>query len=242
MMTPEKNNTDTFYEHFRLDKPTKIGGWIAKAFSRKIFRYAKLCPSDIVLEIGPGRGVFADICLRKNVEYFAIEPNPQMAESLQRKGASVICAIVPPLPQLEKQFDAVVMINVLEHMNSLHDALQVTRQVKEILRPKGRLVICSPDYLNLRHNFFNCDFSHNYVTTQRRLKQLLFSAGFEPVTSSFLSGPVGGFIAFVLSALISRAPFGVLSAMFPENKLFQKLYKLQLAFSRKVLIIAEKAY
>ena len=228
-----------FYDHFDQDKPTSIGNRITKAFSQKIFKYAKIERGYSVLEIGPGRGVMADLCFEEGVEYVAVEPNQQLAESLERRGAKVICAIVPPLPCLDKKFDAAVMINVMEHMNSMRDALQIAQQIRQVLKPKGNLIICSPDYLNLRHNFFNCDFSHNYVTTRRRLNQLLISAGFNNIQSYYLSGPLTGIICILVTALISRLPFGLLNAWFPNNKIFYKLYKLQLTFSRKVLILAE---
>jgi len=125
-------------------------------------------------------------------------------------------------------------------MNGMQDALQLTGQIRDILNPKGKLVICSPDYLNLRHNFFNCDFSHNYVTTRRRLKQLLLSAGFENIKSCYLSGPLTGFVCFLVTAFISRLPFGLFNGLFPGNKVFYKLYKIQLTFLRKVLILGEK--
>lgn len=230
-----------FYDHFHQDSPTGVGNWITKVLSAKILDYAKIEPDHRVLEIGPGRGVFADICLKKGIEYSAVEPNQQMAASLEKRGAQVICVMVPPLPVLDKQFDIVVMINVMEHMNSMQDALQISRQISRILKPKGRLVICSPDYLNLRHNFFNCDFSHNYVTTRRRLKQLLVSAGFNNIKSCYLSGPLTGFMCFLVTAVISRLPFGLFNAFFPDNKVIYKLYKIQLTFLRKVLILGEKA-
>ncbi|MHC4489650.1 MAG: class I SAM-dependent methyltransferase, partial [Planctomycetota bacterium] len=179
--------------------------------------------------------------LEKGIEYVAVEPNQQMAASLEKRGAVVICAMVPPLPAVDKEFDVVVMINVMEHMNSMQDALQIALQIRTVLKPKGKVVICSPDYLNLRHNFFNCDFSHNYVTTRRRLKQLLVSAGFNNIKSCYLSGPLTGFVCFLVTAVVSRLPFGLLNAFFPDNKIVYKLYKMQLAFSRKVLILAEKS-
>lgn len=229
-----------FYDHFHRDSPTGAGNWVARAFSKKIFDYIKIEPGQSVLEIGPGRGVFADICLEKHIEYSAVEPNRQMADSLQQRGADVVQAMVPPLPDLAKEFDVAVMINALEHMNSMQDALQLTEQTRDVLKLKGKLVICSPDYLNLRHNFFNCDFSHSYVTTRRRLRQLLLSAGFENIKSCCLSGPLRGFACFLVSAFVGRLPFGSLNAWFPDNKVFHKLYKMQLTFSRKVLILAEK--
>jgi len=229
-----------FYDHFQKDKPTGLGNWISNAFAGKIFKYAGIEAGHIILETGPGRGVFADICLEARTEYFAVEPNRRMAESLEKRGAGVICAMVPPLPEMDKQFDFAVMINVMEHMNSMQDALRITQQIREVLKPKGKFVICSPDYLNYRHNFFNCDFSHSYVVTRRRLNQLLISGGFINIRSCYLSGPVSGIAGMLISAIVSRMPFGFLNGAFPNSKIFHKLYKMQLTLSRKILILGEK--
>jgi len=229
-----------FYDHFQQDKPTGVGNRISKAFAGKIFKYAGIEKGQSVLETGPGRGVFADACLKAGAEYYAVEPNRQMAESLEKRGANVVCAMAPPLPEMDRQFDFAVMINVMEHMNSMQDALQITQQIREVLKPKGKFVICSPDYLNYRHNFFNCDFSHSYVTTRRRLKQLLVSGGFNNIRSCYLSGPISGIIGMLISVIISRMPFGFLNGAFPNSKIFHKLYKMQLTLSRKVLILGEK--
>jgi len=147
---------------------------------------------------------------------------------------------VPPLPEMDRQFDFAVMINVMEHMNSMQDALKITQQIREVLKPKGKFVICSPDYLNYRHNFFNCDFSHSYVTTRRRLHQLLISGGFNNIRNCYLAGPISGVTGMLISAIVSRMPFGFLNGVFPNSKVFHKLYKMQLTLSRKVLILGEK--
>ena len=231
----------TFYDHFHQDQPTGPGAWVASRFSRRILEFAGMKAGDKVLEIGPGRGVLADLCLERSIHYTAIEPNPHLAESLESRGAEVVRALVPPLPELGKKFDCVVMVNVLEHMSGVKEALAIAEQVRQCLEPNGRFVVCSPDYLNLRWHFFNCDFSHGYVTTQRRLAQLLVSAGYGAAKSTYLSGPVAGLSGLLLSAVAGRLPFGTLHAWFPRSRMFMKLYKIQLTFSRKILIAGENA-
>jgi SAM-dependent methyltransferase len=238
-MTEHDKESDAFFDHFsRGDKPTKTGMKLVRALAKKIFQYTQVPPGGSVLEIGPGRGDFADICLEKGLEYCAVEPNEEMAASLEKRGADVIRKMVPPLPAIDRKFDAVVMLAVMEHMNGMQDALQITRQIKEVLKPDGKFVICSPDYLNWRRNFFNCDFSHNYVTTRRRLKQLLVNAGYGDIRSCHLSGPFTGVLCFLFTAFVSRLPFGLFNAMFADSRLCYKLYKIQLTFLRKVLIVA----
>ena len=62
-------------------------------------------------------------------------------------------------------------------------------------------------------------------------------AGFEDIRSGYMSGPFRGAAAVILSAFASRMPFGALEALFPHWSCCRRLYKLQLTFSRRVLIL-----
>ncbi len=228
-----------FYDHFHQDKPTGFGAWLSSAFFRNIMAFAEMRSGQKVLEIGPGRGVLADLCMERSIEYTAIEPNPTLADSLERRGAEVIRAIVPPMPELSKKYDFVVMVNVLEHMDGTREALEISNQIRQCLEPGGRFIACTPDYLNMREQFFNVDFSHGYVTTQRRLSQLLLSAGYIPAKSRYLAGPLRGLLGFLVSAVAARLPFGTFHTWFPTSRLCMKLYKLQLTFSRKIAVAGE---
>jgi len=239
MSNPNTSIPDAFYEHFNADKPTKIGGWLVRTSYQMIFDLVRPDAGSNVLEIGPGRGPFADLCLQKGIQYFAVEPNAAMAESLEKRGATVVRAMVPPLPEMGRSFDLAVMLAVLEHMNTMREALEIVQQIGRALKPGGKILVYVPDYINMGRNFFNCDFSHNYVTTRRRVSQLLTNAGYRNVKSYYLSGPVRGLPCVVLTGIVARMPFGFLNAIFPNNRVIHKLYKLQLTFSRKVIVVAE---
>ncbi len=235
-MSPE--TTDAFFDHLRkAEQPTGLGMRFVRRAAARILAFADVAPGGSVLEIGPGRGEFAELCFGRKLEYHAVEPNAGLAESLRSKGANVVCARVPPLPALDRKFDLAVMINVMEHMSSLEQALDISCQIRQVLNPGGKFLIHCPDYLSWRLNFFNCDFSHNYVTTRRRLDQLLVNAGYEGIRSRYMSGPFIGPGAVVLAAFASRMPFGALEALFPRCPICSRLYKLQLTLSRRVLIL-----
>jgi len=237
-MVDEQETTDTFFDHLRkAEQPTGLGMRFIRRASERILAFADVAPGSRVLEIGPGRGEFAELCLARKLEYHAIEPNAGLAEALRGRGATVVCARVPPLPALDRQFDLAVMINVMEHMNGLEQALDTACQVRRVLQPGGRFLIHSPDYLSWRSHFFNCDFSHNYVTTRRRLDQLLVNAGYDGIRSGYMSGPFRGAAAVLVSALASHLPFGALEALAPDCPVCRRLYKLQLTFSRRILIL-----
>lgn len=230
----------TFYDHYNQDKSTKLGRWLVVGVSERIFEFAGIRQGSRVLEIGPGRGVFADICLNRGVEYWAIEPNEEMANALQERGINVARDIIPPIPKLQQTFDVVVMNSVMEHMDTMSAALDVAKGVYELLNPGGRFVIYVPDYANWKHHFFIGDFSHNYITTWRRLEGLLISAGFEDIQGRYQSFIFTGVLCYLLSGLASWLPFGCLNTMSPKNRLLHKLYKLQIAFLRRVLVLGVK--
>jgi SAM-dependent methyltransferase len=229
-----------FYDHYSKDRPTRFGRWLVAGVSDRIFEFAGIKRGCRLLEIGPGRGAFADICLSRGVDYWAIEPNDEMATALQQRGINVTRSIIPPIPPMERTFDVVVMNSVMEHMDTMTAALEVSGGVLELLNPGGRFVIYVPDYANWRHHFFIGDFSHNYITTWRRMEGLLMSAGFGDIQARYQSLVFTGMPCYLISALASLMPFGLLDAMFPKSKILYKLYKLQIAFLRRVLVVGVK--
>jgi len=231
---------NTFYDHFSKSKPTEFGNWLVNQTCQQIFEFAQIQQGKSVLEIGPGRGAFADLCIGRDIEYWAIEPNEKMAEALEKRRANVIRNIVPPIPDMGRRFDVVVMNNVLEHMDTMTSALTVSKQIYELLNPGGRFVIYSPDYVNFRYLFFLNDFSHNYITTRKRVEGLLMSAGFDTICARYQNARFRGCMCLLTSGLAAWLPFGYLSALFPENKLLSKLYRFQSPFLRRILIFGEK--
>jgi SAM-dependent methyltransferase len=236
----KESEKNTFYDHFGKNKPTVFGNWLVKRTCQQIFDFAQINEGKIVLEVGPGRGAFADICLGRGIEYWAIEPNVKMADELQKRGANIIRNIVPPIPDIERSFDVVVMNNVLEHMETMSNALSVSKQIYELLNPGGRFVIYSPDYVNFGYLFFLTDFSHNYVTTWKRIEGLLISAGFDAIRARYQNALFRGISCILTSGLAAWMPFGHLSAIFPNNKVLNKLFRFQIPFMRRVLIYGEK--
>jgi SAM-dependent methyltransferase len=230
----------TFYDHFAQDRPTKLGAWLTHGVSRRIFEFSRIRRGDRVLEIGPGRGVFAGLCLKAGTDYRAIEPNREMADRLRGCGVDVVSAIVPPMPDLGCTFDVVVMNSVIEHMNTMVDALELSKQVLAMLKPGGRFVLYAPDYANWRHHFFIGDFSHSYITSWRRLEELLISAGFGRIEGCYQTATFRGISCFILSGLAAWMPFGWLDVLLPHSRIVHKLYKIQISLLRRVLVAGIK--
>jgi cyclopropane fatty-acyl-phospholipid synthase-like methyltransferase len=233
-------DSKNFFEHFQHTKPTSIGNKISKYTFKKLFDSLQIKKSDKVLEIGPGKGMFADLCLKNCAEYWAIEPNEKMAQSLEKQGAKVIKSFVPPIPDMPVKFNTVVMIDVLEHLDNMTSALEVAKDVYNLLEKNGKFLICSPDYLNFGKYFYLIDFSHNYLTSHRRLHQLLLNVGFKKISGYYHSGPLTGLSCFIVSFLASCLPFARLGLVFPDNKLLQRAFNAQITLLRRVVVIGQK--
>jgi SAM-dependent methyltransferase len=236
----QPSDQTTFYNHYSKDRPTGLGKRLAASVTKRIFDFAGIREGCSVLEIGPGRGALANLCLSKGIDYWAIEPNDDMATNLESKGANVTRSIVPPIPPLGKTFDVIIMTSVMEHMDTMTQALEVSENAREMLKEGGRFVLYTPDYPNWGQHFYIGDFSHSYVTSWRRLKGLLISAGFSDIQGRYQTSVFTGVFGFLISVFASWLPFAQLDIMFPDNRLLGKLYKVQITFLRRVLIMGIK--
>ena len=56
---------------------------------------------------------------------------------------------------------------------------QFVAEARRMLRSKGVLFVVVPDYLKEREFFWDIDYTHNFITTERRVRQLLYDGGFD---------------------------------------------------------------
>ena len=83
------------------------------------------------------------------------------------------------MPMADASADVVYADQVLEHMRGIDDARQFTAEALRSLKPGGIFFVVVPDYLKERQFFWDVDYTHNFVTTERRIKQLFNDGGFE---------------------------------------------------------------
>jgi SAM-dependent methyltransferase len=140
-------------------------------------RFAR--PGGAFFEIGPGHGTLGELAVAGGWDYTAIEASPLLMEVLQQKGLRVIPAWTPPMPMADAVADVVYADQVLEHMRGIDDARQFTAEALRSLKPGGIFFVVVPDYLKERQFFWDVDYTHNFVTTERRIRQLFNDGGFE---------------------------------------------------------------
>ncbi len=171
----------TFYKSFSEKKLTAYGssrrGRIEQHRLGLLHRYAT-APGDMV-EVGPGHGTLAEQAVEAGWTYTAIEASSLLIKVLRAKGLKVIESWAPPIPVPDASVDVVYADQVLEHMSGIDAARAFTAEALRALRPGGVLFVVVPDYLKERTFFWDVDYTHNFVTTERRVRQLLTDGGFD---------------------------------------------------------------
>ena len=148
----------------------------------------------------------------------AIEANVTMAERLRSDGFAVTVSTVPPLPAGARE-SVIVMQHVLEHMRGPDEALALMTQCVARLEDNGLLIVCGPDITVMREDFFDCDYTHAFPTSVRRLSQIFHDGGLE-VLEGGLQNALGTNAALLrMAGFLGRLAYrlGVLHLLFREK-------------------------
>jgi SAM-dependent methyltransferase len=200
----------TFYKSFSEKQLTTYGS--ARRGKIEQHRLALLhrfkAPPGAMFEIGPGHGTLAEQAVAAGWQYTAIEASPILVEVLKKKGLAVIESWTPPIPIADARADIVYADQVLEHMSGIDAARQFTAEAFRALRSGGIFFVVVPDYLKERTFFWDVDYTHNFVTTERRIKQLFNDNGFDILHIERSIGVATGFKrdALAAGALLVNVP------------------------------------
>jgi SAM-dependent methyltransferase len=170
-----------FYRTFSEKKLTKFGGARRGRIEQARFGIVRKLvePPAEMLEVGPGQGAISELAREAGYRYTAVEPSPVLAEALRTRGFRVEQSFTPPIPSGDLSQDIIYADQVLEHMSGIDAARAWVAEALRVLRPGGVLFVVVPDYLKERGFFWDIDYTHNFITTERRVRQLLYDGGFE---------------------------------------------------------------
>ncbi len=106
-----------------------------------------------LLDIGCGVGALVALAQKKGWEAVGLDPSPRAAELAKQVLDLEITQSYLAESNFEPEtFDVVVLLAVLEHA---FDPLAIMRQVKDILKPGGRVIFSTPNLDNLTYHLMD---------------------------------------------------------------------------------------
>jgi SAM-dependent methyltransferase len=93
---------------------------------------ARLGPETLILDVGAGRGDFAAIFEGRRYLALDVYPYPEV---------DLVCDLTEVIPFKRDSFDAIVLMNVMEHVYDTHNLLAA---LSKLLKPGGLLFVAIP--------------------------------------------------------------------------------------------------
>lgn len=164
-------------------------------------------PIRDLAEIGCGPGQFLLEAARVGIEnVVGVDYNPWAIDQVRQRGLSGYVGSIEALPA-DAQFDAIVMLDLLEHVT---DPVEFLGNVRKRLRAGGRVLIMTPNIRSLlamvsRKKWVSFKIpEHVFYYSPRSIRLLLEGAGFEVL--SIRSAGQYVTVGFVLSRLARLLP------------------------------------
>jgi SAM-dependent methyltransferase len=159
-----------------------------------------------VVEVGAGVGTFAETVLAATTvqEMVLVEPTVDLASELGRRFEReprirlIHAGPFETLP-LQSDVDAVVMVNVLEHVE---DDTGLLRAARACLGPRGFLLVFVPA-LPWCYGTLDAEFGHVRRYTKRSLRRCVDAAGFRPMRLHYFNLP-GVFSWWVVGKILRQ--------------------------------------
>jgi SAM-dependent methyltransferase len=128
-------NQDLIWEHFQNEGRETFQA----SLPRQAYLVSLLRAPGKVLNIGVGGGLFEEIASREGFEIHSLDPSERAIEGLRKRlniGDRARVGYCQTIPFGNDEFDAVVMSEVLEHLDDATLAASLT-EIHRVLRPGG---------------------------------------------------------------------------------------------------------
>jgi len=127
-------------------------------YNRVRFLASHFNPGARVLNIGIGNGRFEELCLKRGVDVYALDPSEKSVALLRERlqlGSKLVAGYSEAIPFADSFFDGVVMTEVIEHLS--RETMEKTlEEVKRVLKPGGLFLGTIPSNENLRADLAVC--------------------------------------------------------------------------------------
>ena len=153
-----------------------------QSYQRRFMKY--FSPPGPVLDVGCGRGTFLELLKSKGIEPVGVDSSARAVEICKRKGFERVSEgdALSFLAQAQGQFTGIYCGHVIEHMPPA-DVAEFLRLSYEALKPGGRLVLVTPNPMDLQvmGEWFWLDLTHVRPYPLALLRSMVAEAGFKTV-------------------------------------------------------------
>lgn len=145
-------------------------------------RYAPLATTvrdgDFVVDLGCGDGTFLDLVRERGGRGLGVDLDEAQVAVCASRGHEAVCARIQDLDWSQRRPDMVSLIHIIEHISPV-DALDLLRDVREVLSQRGRLLIVTPNIGHpvVQENFW-LDVTHVRPYPQMLLNTFAATLGF----------------------------------------------------------------
>lgn len=176
---------------------------------------------NLVLEIGPGHGYFAEHCRDSGFSYEYCDTSPAVLSKMNELGFRGHLGLIQEVAPNLGKYDMIWMSHVLEHSPTWLAAREMIATCKELLTDDGFVVIIGPDALSWRREFWNVDWSHGYPTSVRNVSQLCSDVGFTDIDAVYHRNGSSNLIVRALVNVLVLVPHRLI-----DRLLTPKRYKI----------------
>ena len=234
-------------EDYQLYSVTRLGKYIRLKRERMVFDFVtrNIRAGATILEIGAGRGEFAEQARSNGYEYIGVEPSASMRSVWVARGFRVLERPVPEIDLADEEVDLVYSSAVIEHLENYPTVLKFFKEARRVLREGGIISSIVPNCDSIGMIFYLQDYQHNFVTNQGRLHHLARDCGFEIIESRCYLTNLGlsrfAFVDRILAhtvLLFMRSPliYAVVHFCFGEEittRIYKNLFDLTIVMARK---------
>ncbi|MBI4284060.1 MAG: class I SAM-dependent methyltransferase [Chloroflexi bacterium] len=173
-MTGKNDYVSVVYDERRTPKtdyPLKLASYLVNRFALK--------KGDKLLEVGCGRGDFLEAFQRLGIDCYGLDQAVSAVENLGHLQVKKADVSIEPFPFEGNAFDVVYHKSLIEH---LYSPEHLMRETYRILRPGGRAIILTPDWVSQMKVFYE-DFTHCRPYDVTSLRDALQIYGFSEITT-----------------------------------------------------------
>lgn len=142
------NTVEEYYNNFykELSKLDEAGN----TFSKIEGFLPNLKGDETFLDIGCGHGSVSGELIKRGYKVSGIEINKDAIESLEKKGFEVFKKDISKPLEMDRKFDVVMLLDVLEH---LFDPYSLLNEAKKVTKERGSIIVTVPLYFDILDRF-----------------------------------------------------------------------------------------